>query len=129
ANFKEEIDPSEIIGDITLQKLHEIYRSIMKRQIDKIDPIRSKFGKIEREDVNLTEVFTKIQEYGIRHKVFYFRNLLEKQSSKMEIIVTFLGILELIRLGRMKIEQEKIFDDIKIKYLASDIIQIEEAGF
>jgi ScpA/B protein. len=127
ADYKEEISPAEIIGDLTLKKLHEIYKSVMKRQIDKIDPIRSKFGRIEKEDVNLSEVFTRIQEYGIKHKVFYFRNLIEKQSSKMEVIVTFLGILELIRLGRMKIEQERMFDDIKITYLASDIIQIEEA--
>jgi len=129
ADFKEEIDPGELIGDLTLQKLHEIYKSIMKKQIDKIDPVRSKFGKIEKEDVNLSEVFLRIQEYGIKHKVFYFRNLLENQNSRMEIIVTFIGILELIRLGRMKIEQEHMFDDIRITYLATDIIQIEEAGF
>jgi len=126
-NYKEEINPGEIIGDLTLKKLHDIYKTVMKRQIDKIDPIRSKFGKIEKEDVNLSEIFTRIQEYGIKHKVFSFRNLLEKQDSKMEIIVTFLGILELIRLGRLKVEQERMFDDIKITYLASDIIQIEEA--
>lgn len=128
ANYKEEIDPGELIGDLTLHKLHEIYNSLMKKQIDRIDPIRSKFGKIEKEDVNLTDVFTKIQEYGIKHKVFSFKSLLKEQSSKMEIIVTFIGILELIRLGRMKIEQENLFDDIRITYLASDIIEVEEAG-
>lgn len=129
ADFKEDIDPGEIIGDLTLSKLHEIYRSIMKRQIDKIDPIRSKFGKIEKEEINLSEIFTKIQQYGIERRVFYFRNLFEEQSSKMEIIVTFLGILELVKLGRIKIEQEQMFDDIKITYLAPDIIKMEEAGF
>jgi len=129
ADYKEEIDPSEILGDLTLQKLHEIYKSIMKRQVDRIDPIRSKFGRIEKEDVNLSDTFARIQQYGIKHKVFYFRDLLEKQNSRMEIIVSFIGILELIRLGRLKIEQEHMFDDIKITYLASDIIDFEEAGF
>lgn len=47
----------------------------------------------------------------------------------MEIIVTFLGILELIKLGRIKIEQDYMFDDIRITYLASDIIEMEEEGF
>ena len=47
----------------------------------------------------------------------------------MEIIVTFLGILELIKLGRIQIVQEKSFDDIRITYLATDIIQMEEVGF
>jgi segregation and condensation protein A len=129
ADYKEEIDVNELIGDLTLSKLHEIFSSIVKKQSDKIDPIRSKFGKIEQEEINLSDIFIQIQEYGIKNKIFYFRNLLEQQSTKMEIIVTFLGILELIRLGRIRIEQEHMFDDIRITYLASDIITMEEAGF
>ncbi len=48
------------------------------------------------------------------HKTFSFRKLLEKQSSKMEIIVTFLVILEMIKTGRIGIEQEDTFSDIII---------------
>jgi segregation and condensation protein A len=129
ADYKEEIDVSELVGDLTLSKLHEIFTSIVKKQSDKIDPIRSKFGKIEQEEFNLGDIFILIQQYGLEHKVFYFRNILEQQTTKMEIIVTFLGILELIKLGRIKIEQEHMFDDIRITYLASDIITMEEAGF
>lgn len=129
ADYKEEINVDELVGDLTLSKLHEIFTSIVKKQSDKIDPIRSKFGKIEKEEINLGEVFIQIQKFGIEHKVFYFRNLLEQQTTKMEIIVTFLGILELIKLGRIKIEQEHMFDDIRITYLASNIISMEEAGF
>lgn len=128
-DYKEEIDVGELVGDLTLSKLHEIFTSIIKRQSDKIDPVRSKFGKIEQEEIDLSHIFTQIQEYGIAHKVFYFRNLLENQTTRMEIIVTFLGILELIKLGRIKIDQEYILDDIKITYMASDVITMEEAGF
>jgi segregation and condensation protein A len=46
----------------------------------------------------------------------------------MELIVTFLGILELIKIGRITIEQECLFDDIIITYLATDIIQMEEVS-
>lgn len=129
SDFKEEIDVSELIGDLTLSKLHEIFSSIVKRQSDKIDPIRSKFGKIEQEEIDLSHIFNQIQQYGIDNKVFYFRSLLEQQTTKMEVIVTLLGILELIKQGRIKIEQEQMFDDIKITYLASNIITMEEAGF
>jgi segregation and condensation protein A len=129
ADYKEEIDVSELIGDLTLSKLHEIFSSIVKKQSDKIDPIRSKFGKIEQEEIDLADIFIQIQQHGMSEKVFYFRNLLEQQTTKMEVIVTFLGILELIKLGRIKIEQEHMFDDIRITYLASDVITMEEAGF
>lgn len=129
ADYKEEIDVEGLLSDLTLQKLHDIFKSIVKKQADKIDPIRSKFGKIEKEEINLSDIFLRIQEYGLLHKTFSFRNLLETQHSRMEIIVTFLGILELIKIGRLRIEQEELFDDINITYLADDIIQMEEVGF
>jgi len=128
-DYKEEVPVKELLGDLTLARLYEIYKSIIKKQIDKIDPIRSKFGKIEKEEVNISEKFVQIQEYGLRHRKFSFRDLLQDQSSRMDVIVSFLCILELIKIGRIKIEQEKLFDDINIVYLAEDIIQMEEAGF
>jgi segregation and condensation protein A len=101
----------------------------VKRQVDKIDPIRSKFGRIEQEEINLSSKFSQIQEFGLLHKTFSFRSLIEIQHTRMEIIVTFLGILELIKIGRITIDQECLFDDIIITYLATDIIQMEEVGF
>lgn len=129
ADYREDIDVEGLLSDLTLSKLHEIFKSVVKKQVDKIDPIRSQFGKIEKEEINLSVKMTQIQEYGLSHKQFSFRNLLEAQHSKMEIIVTFCGILELIKIGRVSIEQENLFDDIIITYLASDIIQMEEASF
>lgn len=129
ADYKEDIHVEDLLSDLTLAKLHEIFKSIVKKQVDKIDPIRSKFGKIEKEEINLDAKFIQIQEYGLLHKKFSFRNLLEAQHTRMEVIVTFLGILELIKIGRVSIEQECLFDDIIITYLANDIIQMEEVSF
>jgi Uncharacterized conserved protein len=129
AGYKEDIDVGELLSDLTLAKLHAIFQSIVKKQADKIDPIRSKFGKIEREEINLSVKLIQIQEYGLLHRNFSFRSLLEAQHGKMEVIVTFLGILELIKIGRINILQEDLFDDIRITYLADDIINMEEVSF
>jgi segregation and condensation protein A len=129
SDFKEEINVEDLLSDLTLSKLHEIFKSIVKKQADKIDPIRSKFGKIEREEINLAVKFIQIQEYGLLHRTFSFRSLLEAQHSKMEVIVTFLSILELIKVGRININQEFLFDDISITYLASDVVQMEGGSF
>ena len=128
-NYKEDIDIDALLSDLTLSKLHTIFKSIVKKQIDKIDPIRSKFGTIEKEEINLSKKLIQIQEYGLLHKTFRFRSLLEAQLTKMEVIVTFLGILELMKIGRLKIDQEILFDDINITYLANDVLQMEEVGF
>ncbi|MFW5632602.1 MAG: segregation/condensation protein A, partial [Acetivibrio ethanolgignens] len=81
-----------------------------------IDPIRSRFGRIEKEEVNQEEKMLYVQAYAKAHKKFSFRALLEEQCSKMELIVTFLCILELMKMGKLKIVQEAIFDDIFITY-------------
>ena len=110
-----------------LAKLNTIFQSVIKKQSEKIDPVRSKFGKIEKEDVNLPKKMRYVQEYGLSHKRFSFRRLLEAQHDKMEVVVTFLCILELMKLGRIRTMQEEIFDDIQIEYLAEDIIDIDES--
>lgn len=116
-DFKEEVNLEELLSDITLNKLHKIFKSVMKKQVDKIDPIRSKFGQIEKEDVNQEEKMEFIEQFAKEHVRFCFRAMLKEQSSKMEIIVTFLGILELMKLGKLRIMQENIFDDIMITYV------------
>ena len=49
--YEPPVDIHELMSDITLSRLHEIFESIMKKQQDKIDPLRSKLGKIEKEEV------------------------------------------------------------------------------
>ena len=115
-NIKEEVNIDELLDGLTLSKLHLVFKTLIKRQEDKIDPIRSKFGRIEREEVNLSDKIRFIDSYGAKNKRFSFKNLLVGQYDKVEIIVTFLGILELIKMGRINVEQEEIFDDIYINY-------------
>lgn len=104
----------ELVEGITLSKLNDIFQSIMKKQVDKIDKVRAQFGKIEKEEVSLEEKMEYLTEYAASHSHFSFRGLLEASSSKVEVIVTFLAILELMKMGKIIISQENIFDDIKI---------------
>ena len=112
--YQEPLNVEELVSDITLAKLNEIFKSIMRKQQDKIDPLRSKFGKIEKEEVSLEEKTEYLENYATTHKHFSFRSLLEAQSSKVEVIVTFLAILQLMKTGKILISQEHIFDDIQI---------------
>lgn len=113
-DYKPPIDFEELLGDADLNKLQNLFKSVMKRQEDKIDPVRSTFGKIERDEIDIEAKAGYVEEYVKLHKTFSFRQLLEKQRSKMEIIVTFLIILEMMKVGKISIEQENTFDDIMI---------------
>ena len=97
AEYEEPVDLAELVGDMNLAKLDQIFKSIMKKQVDKIDPVRSKFGKIEKEEVSLSDKMLYVEDFCKTHRNFSFRNLLEAQASKVEVIVTFLAILELMK--------------------------------
>lgn len=115
AAYEEPVDLEELMADVTLKKLNDIFKSIMRKQEDKIDPVRSKFGKIEKEEVSLSDKMVYLEQYAMTHPHFSFRSLLEVQCGKMEIIVTFLAVLELMKMGKITIYQDKIFDDIRIE--------------
>ena len=45
-----------------------------------------------------------------------FRELLGAQHTKMQTVITFLVILELMKMGKISIVQEHAFDDIRIEW-------------
>ena len=127
AEYVEPVDLDRLLGDLTLQKLNAIFKDVMKRQTYKIDPVRSRFGKIEKEEVTLSGKFTYIHSYMKDHKKFSFRQLLEKQHSKMHIVVTFLAVLEMMKLGEIRVQQEETCGDIMIETTGILIERTEEA--
>ena len=118
--YKPPVNYEELVGDMNLPKLHEIFKSIIKKQEDKIDPIRSTFGKIEKENVDMDAKMIYVEEYVKHNKKCSFRDLLENQKSKMETVITFLIILEMMKGGKIMIIQEEIFDDIYITSMEND---------
>lgn len=108
------VDLDALLGDLTLVHLNRIFKEVMRRQENKLDPVRSKFGKIEKEEVTLPDKLEYVTEYARTHRKFGFRTLLKRQSSKVQIVVTFLAILQLMKEGVIFIEQDQPFDEIII---------------
>lgn len=75
AAYEEPVDLEELMADVTLKKLNDIFKSIMRKQEDKIDPVRSKFGKIEKEEVSLSDKMVYLEQYAMTHPHFSFRSL------------------------------------------------------
>lgn len=111
---QEPVDLDALLEGITIGKLNAIFKDVMKKQNDKIDPVRSTFGKIEKEEVTVDDKLEYLNQYIVSHKKFSFRELLKNQKSKTQIVVTFLAILEMMKVGSITVEQENTFDDIII---------------
>lgn len=114
SNYEQPVDMDKLIGDLTLDKLYNIFSEVLKRQVDKVDKIRGGFGKIEKDEVSLEDKIKEVTSYANEYKKFSFKKLLLNQHSKMHTIMSFLAVLELMKIGKIHIIQEKIFDDITV---------------
>ena len=113
-SYRPPIDTEQLLSDLTMQKLNEIFISVMRRSESRIDPIRSSFGKIEKESVDAKEIMRSVATGIMKKRSCTFRSLLTKKKSRMYVVVTFLTVLELMKMGRVGIEQEDIFGEIRI---------------
>ncbi|MDO5382065.1 MAG: segregation/condensation protein A [Eubacteriales bacterium] len=114
-SYSPPIDLNEVIGDMNLTKLNNIFADVMRRKEDKIDPVRSKFGRIEKEEVTMSEKLVDIKAFMMEHQRFSFTELLMENSSKVAVIVTFLVVLELIKTGFVTVTQSGTCEDIFIE--------------
>lgn len=75
---------------------------------------RETFQQIIRDEFTVEEKIHELLHLLMIREVIYFREILEKAKSKMEIIALFLAILELIRLKEIIARQKELFGEIEI---------------
>ena len=114
-NYRPPIELDDLLRDVTLQRLKQVFDDVMRRREDLVDPVRSKFGQIRRETVQISDQIVKVRKALEGGKRRSFRSLLKKGTSKVEIVVTFLAILELIRTGDIFLTEDSTRDDIIIE--------------
>ncbi len=120
SKYEPPVDLDKLLDGLTLAKLQKIFNSVMKRQKDKLDPIRSNFGTIKKEPVSLEVRILDVLSYARKHRFFSFRQMLERQGDRLELVVTFLAILELMKIGKIHLTQEHAFDDMMIEALEAE---------
>ena len=120
AKYEPPVDLDSLLDGLTLAKLKRVFEQVMKRKEDKIDPIRSNFGTIHREPVSLEQKIGNVLLYARRKRRFSFRELLEGQPDKLEVVVTFLAVLELMKIGKIHLSQEETFGDMDIETLEQE---------
>ena len=113
-DYEEPVDYEELLKGLSIKDLEKIFKDTMKRQEDRKDPIRSRFGKIEKEEVSLEERTKELLSYSKEHKEFSFRDLLSLFKGRLQMLVTFLAVLELVRSDNWSLIQKTDGGDILI---------------
>jgi len=87
------------------------------------------FYHVELEDVTLEEKMELVLSELREHGRVLFVDLVSRTPRRVHIVVTFMAILELARLGRIAVAQEKAFAQIWIYRSAADmpaVVAVEE---
>ena len=112
--YRQPPDLEALLSGVTLEGLQDVFHDVMRRKEGKVDPIRSRFGTIEKEKVSLSERLLTVGGYARKHRRFSFRRLLEEQAGRTQVVITFLAVLELVRTGEIEVRQEEPFGEIYI---------------
>ncbi len=116
-DYEPEVDVLDIIRDYKFEDLMRAFNGILKRQEERIDTVRSKFSDIKREDYSVEDVKAALLKSNSAGSKFSFFKLSENMNSKVELIVTFLAILELIKEGFVDVVQTDTYEDILVEFL------------
>jgi len=67
------------------------------------------------EEVSVNEKITLINEYIEEKEEFVFTDLIKDTNSLLEIVCTFLAVLELVKQRQISVYQNRLFGDIRIR--------------
>lgn len=117
AAYVEPVDLEKLLDGVTLSRLDEVFRNVLRRAENLVDPVRSGFGTIEREEVSLEERMSWVEDRLLEQPKVSFKELLTRnvRRGKMQVIVTFLAVLELMKTGALSVSQEGTFGEIYIE--------------
>jgi segregation and condensation protein A len=117
SSYVPKVDTDDLLKDLDFSMLYGIFQQLMKKNKDKIDPIRSQFGIIKRETFTVHDKMADILLLRKAKKKFSFKDLLEDVMTRSEMIAIFLAILELMKVSKIKVVQSNVFHDIDIEFI------------
>jgi len=104
----------EYLEGVNLDALYNAFKDILKSNEMKRDKVRSGFKSVKKDTYTIREKSEFILSKIKISKEIKFRDLFNETFEKLEAVVTFLAILELMKGKDIKVIQENIFDEIII---------------
>ena len=101
------------LGEVGIFQLINAFQNVLKR-LDAKEDLREMFG----ENFTVSDKTERILQTLSAGVPIRFSELFARMASRVEIVVTFLALLELIRLKQVRVIQPNEFDEIEIAPVA-----------
>lgn len=105
---------SEFMNGVTFDDLAKAFKTVMERKDLKTDKVRSGFKSVERDEFTIEEKIDYLKELLYLTPKVNFKDVFSHSTTRSEVAVTFLAVLELIKTGFIRVSQEYNFGSIEI---------------
>ncbi|KXS43776.1 MULTISPECIES: segregation and condensation protein A [unclassified Candidatus Frackibacter] len=113
-----EVNPLE---NISLNQFVDTFEKILKTKTeekeDDEEESEDKLSHVNREDISIKDKIVELTAKVEEEKEVKFDELFVNDSTKLEIVVTFMAILELIKLHKIGVRQNGVFGQIDLYLL------------
>ncbi len=108
------VDYEDLLGGLTHSQLYKIFENCLKNKALKTDVVRSGFNSVTKDVFTVDEKIEQLITILKRDRKIVFSELINKRTPKIERVVTFLAILEIVKTHNLYVNQEKLFGNIEI---------------
>jgi segregation and condensation protein A len=117
---KKNIDPKDFLKGVSILKLYELYNNLLTIYGNKINRSNVINKEIPIDKFKIEDKMDYLREnIQIGRKVL-FSNIINQCTSKIEVVVTFLALLELMKLKCIIVIQEQSFTEIYVERINED---------
>lgn len=116
AEIIDDVDEDKMLLNITLTDIINAFQEIIIRYKESTNENNLE-QQILEEEFTVDDKIEEIRIVLIQKKKMIFRDLFLNAKSKLEIVITFLALLELIRLREIQAYQNTVYGDITIMYV------------
>lgn len=106
----------DLLQGVTMEDLYRAFQQVMARKETKVDRVRSSFRSVEKDLFTVGEKMEYIRDLLLLYPrgTIAFQTIFRQGTGRMEKVVTFLALLELIKQKEVQITQEQNFSEILI---------------
>lgn len=122
--FKQQeiVELEDFLEGVTFDDIYKAFQEVLKRREKKVDKVRSSFKSVERDLYTVEEKIIYIKDLIIISTKVSFWEIFRENVRKTEIVVTFMALLECIKMRLVSINQDEAFNEIVItKYIGSEL--------
>ncbi|VYU61827.1 segregation/condensation protein A [Clostridium tertium] len=105
----------DLFKNTTLLDLYNLYNSLIENFLMKQNKANVIQRKIYIDKYKIEDKMNELAERVENESIIKFKEIIDASECKLEAVVTFLALLELIKIRIVKVYQDESFDDILIE--------------